>query len=446
LTVLLALLTLTVKEEMAILGVAVGAYVLFVKRRRALGAVLIATSLVYGIVVMGFVMPALNTAGGGFYYLRRYGQYGDTAQAIVIYLAEHPWVILTDLFGPGRPVFYASMLGPVLFLPLLAPSVLAIALPSFAYLALGNTSAQYSIFFQYQAPLIAVMFVAATAGLARLESWGVRPQVLGGLLGAGAVAAFLAMSPVPPGYAFDPTRYDGGAHVAVLNRYVALVPPDAPVSGGRNLVSRLSRRQRVYNFPNLADAEYVVLDWKGQIYPGFYQDDGNALSKFVRDPRFTLVSAEDGVWFFQRGVVQPPPPAHPVNVDLDDQIRLLGYDLQPDPSGDYRLTLWWKALRPPDDRYAVFVHVLNQSGQRVWQHDSEPLDGLFPTIEWPVERPIPDQRTLDIRGLPSGEYRILIGMYEWGGGDSLPIPASWSTPYPNAILLGPLDLSGVDRS
>lgn len=441
----LALLALSVKEEMAILCVAVGGYALFVKRRRALGAGLVALSLAWGIVAMGIVMPALNTAGGGFYYLRRYSQYGDSAPAILMYLAGHPWVIFADLFGPGRPAYYAAMLGPVLFLPLFAPSVLAIALPAFAYLALGNSPAQYSIQYQYQAPIIAVVFVAAIAGLARLQSWGLRPGALAGLLGTGSVGGFLLLSPVPPGRAFDPSRYDGGAHAALVQRYLALVPPGVPASAGRNLVSRLSRRERVYNFPNLGDAAYVLLDWKGQVYPGFFEDDGNALSAFVRDPRYWLVSAEDGVWLFQRGAPAPPAPSHPVGVNIDDQFRLLGYDLQPDQSGDYRLTLWWSALRRPDDRYAVFVQLLDRTGTRVWQHDSEPLDGLLPTIEWPAGRAIPDRRRLELGGLPAGEYRLLVGMYESGGGDSLPIPASWDTPFPNAMILGPFTYPAGDR-
>ncbi len=67
--------------------------------------------------------------------------------------------------------------------------------------------------------------------------------------------------------------------------------------------------------------------------------------------------------------------------------------------------------------------------------DSEPLDGLFPTTEFPPGRVIPDRRRLDLAALPPGEYRVYIGLYEWGGGDRLPIPATAGTEFPDAYLL-----------
>jgi hypothetical protein len=136
---------------------------------------------------------------------------------------------------------------------------------------------------------------------------------------------------------------------------------------------------------------------------------------------------------------RPPDIATPLAVDVDGQIRLGGYSLDPLGGGRYQLTLWWQALRQPDDRYAVFVHVLDGQDRRVWQADGEPLDALFPTNEWPAGRWLPDVRTIDLSTLPAGRYAIYIGMYEWGGGYRLPIPATAGTRFPDAYLLVSID-------
>ncbi|MFN8532239.1 MAG: DUF2079 domain-containing protein [Dehalococcoidia bacterium] len=429
------LLSLAVKEEMAIVCAAAGLYVAFGDGRRRLGVALTVTAVVWGVVAMGIVMPSLNTAGGDFYYLRRYSQYGDSATTIMLALAQRPWVLLGDLAGPGRPLYYLQLLLPLAALPLAAPAALAMAIPSIVYLALGNSAAQYSILFHYQAPIIPLLLFATIGGAARLLRWRAPTWAVGGALLTTSVAGYLLLSPLPLGRTFAPERYDGGEHAAILTQFIARVPPDTPISAARNVVSRFSRRDRVYNFPNVADAEYVLLDYQHHVCCGFWEDDDNALRRFVADERYWLVDAADGVWLFERGTPRPPVIPQSSDVTIDGQIRLAGYGLAPRDEDRFDLTLWWQAIRRPDDRYAAFVHVLDNSGKRVWQSDGEPLDGLFPTSEWPAGRFIPDQRRLDLTGLPTGEYRVYVGMYEWGGGDRLPIPQTAGTEFPDSYLV-----------
>lgn len=429
------MLSLTVKEEMAIVGAAIGLYVALVARRPAAGLAKTTVAVAWAIVTMGIIMPRLTTVGGEFYYLRRYSQYGDSAGAIALALLTQPGVVLGDLSSPSRLVYYAQLLLPLAGLPLLAPAAFALAVPSLAYLALGNSPAQYSILYHYQAPVIPLVFFASIAGMARLLRWGLpRPVLATVVLGAAGVA-YLALSPAPFGRAFEPERYHGGEHAAILDRFIATVPPDTPVSAARNVVSRFSRRERVYNFPTVADAEIVLLDYRGLVCCGFWEDDDNALRRFVADPSFWLVDALDGVWLFHKGTPRLPTIQQPAAVEIGGQIRFAGHNLAPLGGQRYELTLWWQALRRPDDRYAVFVHVLDPNGRRVWQHDSEPLDGLFPTTEFPPGRFLPDRRRLDLRQLPAGEYRVYVGMYEWGGGDRLPVPSTTGTDLPDAIFV-----------
>ncbi|MCS7002625.1 MAG: DUF2079 domain-containing protein, partial [Dehalococcoidia bacterium] len=441
LAVALTLLMLSVKEEMAIVGVMLGVYAALTGRQWRLGLILGLLSASWGVVVMGVIMPRLSLAGDTFYYVRRYSQYGDDIPSIAVNLARQPWVVVGELIAPPRPQWYVQLVAPLAALPLLAPSALMVAAPVIGYLALGNSPAQYSIEYHYAAPLLPILMMAAVAGAARLRAWRVPTWAIAGALLTATLASMYAWSPLPGMRAHDPAKYIGGLHATIVNEFLAAIPPDASVSAGRNLVSRLALRERVYNFPTIRDAQYVVIDNKGLVPPGFFEVDNFALSAFVRNPAYRLVDAEDGVWLFVRDAPPPPPPTVPLTAQFGDSIRLLGYDLTPGRvDGALALRLWWQADARVEERYTVFVHLLDAAGVRVWQHDSEPLDGLFITTEWPTGRPIPDRRVIAVQGLPPGVYRLVIGLYEWGGGDRLPVPGTAGGPLQDSVTLGPIHL------
>ena len=413
-TLFIALLFLTVKEEMSIIGVAVGLYIAIATRQYRLGAAIAILSATWGVLVMGLLMPRLNDVGGGFYYVRRYSQYGNSTLEIALTLITRPWILMSDLFGPGRPVYFWNLLAPFALLPLASPAVFAVAVPPLVYLSLGNSPAQYSIDYHYQAPILPILAVALIAGLARLQQWRVPVLASAGVVLLAAIGFAWYLSPVPPARLSSPAVFAYTGHSTLVQRVVDMVPKDASISAARNVVSRFSRRSQIYNFPRVNDAEYVLLHYTGQVCCHVFDDDGGALGTFVKDPRYYLAFAEDGVWLYRKGTQPDIRPSQVLDAVFSDEIRLLGSDYE---SG--RVTLWWQALRPADDRYAVFFHVLNSRGERVQQNDSEPLEGLMPTNVWPVGRPMPDVRTIDRRTLPPGDYRVVVGLYEWGGGDRL---------------------------
>jgi hypothetical protein len=80
------------------------------------------------------------------------------------------------------------------------------------------------------------------------------------------------------------------------------VPADAPVSATNTLGAHLSERRRVFSFPVLEEAEWVVVDERrltflDSLKPGRSRA---ALAKLRRDPRWMRVFAEDGVLVFRR--------------------------------------------------------------------------------------------------------------------------------------------------
>lgn len=111
-----------------------------------------------------------------------------------------------------------------------------------------------------------------------------------------------------------------------------------------------------------------------------------------------------------------------VNADLGGRITLLGYDLAL-PSADRTLTvtLYWQATAKPELDYTVFVHLLDQAGQKAAQHDGWPLAGRYPTSVWEPGEIVADTHTLDTRGLAPGAYRVAVGLYHLATLQRLPV-------------------------
>lgn len=117
--------------------------------------------------------------------------------------------------------------------------------------------------------------------------------------------------------------------------------------------------------------------------------------------------------------------AHPLSATLGDKVMLLGYNLLSEEvyAGDIlQLTLFWQALSALDERYVVFIHILDADGHIVGQRDAEPGGGAMLTTTWQPGQTIADNYGVLIsHGTPPGEYRVEVGMYALDSGTRLPI-------------------------
>jgi hypothetical protein len=122
---------------------------------------------------------------------------------------------------------------------------------------------------------------------------------------------------------------------------------------------------------------------------------------------------------------EPALPAHPLNVNLDGKVSLLGCDLPADPVGAGEVmpvTLYWQGLSPMRENYTVFVHLTDTAGQVVAQRDGYPLSGTYPTSDWSLDVVLADRVEIPLPpDLPPGEYTLKVGMYLLSTLERLPV-------------------------
>ena len=316
-------LALLGKEQVGLAVAVFGVWIIVRQRRWIAGAVVSVGALAWTLIAVLVIIPS---AGSGVPapFGERFGRLGDTPSQALVGALTNPVDVVTTIGGWPRLSYLLVLLVPLLLLPLFAPLLAAAALPDLMLNMLADWWPNYSIEFHYVAIASPFLVASAMLGLAGLRRRA-RPPWLERLLArTGAVAIVLIVAgaigtittgPMPffgPLSGATPSRLAQytplPAHAAVLEQAADMVPPDAIVSVGNNAGGHLSARRRVLVFPEIGDADWVLIDRTrpnviDRLDPvGFDM----ALERLTSSGEFELVLNRDGVLLFRRtGAVGP---------------------------------------------------------------------------------------------------------------------------------------------
>lgn len=125
-----------------------------------------------------------------------------------------------------------------------------------------------------------------------------------------------------------------------------------------------------------------------------------------------------------------------------DGIELTGMDLSGDrfaPGGVVPLTLFWRSRQPVAQNLKVFIHLLDAEGKLVAQRDSDPVNGVRPTLTWTAGESIVDRHGVLLpEGLAAGEYQLVLGLYDPATGQRLPVIDGSQAPAEDLLRVGNL--------
>jgi hypothetical protein len=116
---------------------------------------------------------------------------------------------------------------------------------------------------------------------------------------------------------------------------------------------------------------------------------------------------------------------HRLDVRLGDGVTLAGYDVDREGEPDAELLsveLFWHTDQTIDADLHVFVHLTNEQGELVGQHDGVTAGGERPTWSWWPDETVRDSHLVPITdAFEPGTYEVSTGMYDYGTGQRLAV-------------------------
>jgi uncharacterized membrane protein len=309
-------LALLGKEQVGLTVAALGVWLWVARGRRGAGGALAAGGLAWTILAVGVIQP-LASGDAESPFAGRYDTLGGSPSAALWTCLTRPWEAAAVAVDHGLLSYLAALLLPLLLLPLASPGLALVAVPEIALNLLSDWPAQHTVQYHYTAVVAPIMIAASAGGLARIANArlprpaaplaraadGVGVALVGACLIGGILLGPLPWwRHLPYGSADRTEQFTRTAHVDAMEDAVALVPPDAPVSAGNLLAAHLSERGRIYTFPTVADAEYVLVDTRRPFVHDLESPRRHvaALRAFRARGDFRPVFARDGVIVFRR--------------------------------------------------------------------------------------------------------------------------------------------------
>jgi uncharacterized membrane protein len=304
-----SLLAMSCKEDMPLLVLMMGLYILLIQRQWRVGLGTVVISVIWFVLANFVIIPAHSPIGDNIHIVR-YGDLGNTMNEVIVSVFTRPLRVLAVAFESTRLPYWLLLTMPVAFTSLLDPAIFLMALPTLAINTLSGNSATYTPdTFHYTAPIVPFIVVSSIGGVARLSRWLARGEkelrsnwrnrlliiVVGASMGYHLMAGY---TPVRRGFRWPIP--DG--HDVLAGKMLEEIPAQASVSAANSLVPRLSNRPHIFIFPKIQDAEYVAIDTRSSYFPfGDREELCAATRKLIMGSDYGSVYFSDGLILLQRG-------------------------------------------------------------------------------------------------------------------------------------------------
>ena len=212
--------------------------------------------------------------------------------------------------------------------------------------------------------------------------------------------------------------------------YSIIVPPDARFRSGivavgeGQMVAEVSVGQetahveKITAFPDLGVEninwfEVDLAPWAGQPVTLKLETESK---RDELDGLWIMPQVETGSSWLLSDPLPPATTFEAVDAKFGDVVELVGYNVTPPVllTGETALvTLYWRLLQETGTYAKVFIHLLDEQGQLVAQHDAQPVNNAYPIPIWQTGTTILDEHALELPAdLPGGDYTVAVGVYD----------------------------------
>lgn len=401
-------IALLAKEDVALIVVMFGVYLLLIERDWRWGGSLIILGVAWVALVLLVTNPYFDPkklaradnsvdAYRGLYY---FVMWGNSLPEIIKNILQQPGLALARMFdAEGQQALWRVFMPLGFVLPLLAPTWFFMAVPTIGYMMLSSQPTMHRLEDWYLAGVLPILFSAIAVGLGkrpyRQAKWLTAVLLIATLIG------YTQFSYLPLGKKFRPHMYTIAEHDRLAHEILTAVPGDAQLVTQSAYSPLLAFRKIIDIHPWLPDdlnaVEYYLFDRQAHFYPLGEIERNDAINNLLADPTKIVEIEADGIFLIRNNGA--PLPSFNIDQTAEDAIRLDRVDVAPvDERGFYqnttetpiiihpgqtiRVTLYWEAVAAPEAERTVSVRVAAPDGWLLAQQDMKPSNGARPTSWW----------------------------------------------------------------
>lgn len=252
-------LSLLGKEEMGIVAIFMGLYLVFFEKQKKNGLITLVIGVIWSLLCFKVIMPLANginifSSSQPLVYSHWFGAFINNI--------FNPIYYLNNFFALDSLTYLRHLFEPVLFIPLLSPATLLMALPALAINILSGVGYLRSVYYHYNYVTTCFIFFALVNGIYRIKHFNFKRFYL-----KQGVLVLIGLSLVVVGFLENSMlgrvpirRYQEairigraeayGSRVSAKRKALKLIPPEAKVSASYSLFPHLSHRKEIYMFSN----------------------------------------------------------------------------------------------------------------------------------------------------------------------------------------------------
>ena len=265
---------------------------------------LIVFSFLYFVIIVGKIMPMISH-GQGTNQLSRYSLLGNSITEIVSTLIHHPKYIFSLLFeSPLNDGISFGIKSELHFMVLISggfallyrPYYLIMLIPIYAQKFLANDFGFWGINSQYSIEFVPILSLCLSDFLSNRKSM---KRVYGVAIITTLTTIFFTLKTIEKRTSlwYEKTNtafyldihYKSTLNVKEIKEALNLIPKNAIISVNPAVAPRLAFRDKVYHFPIVKDADYIVLlTSKGNSYPLNEEDFSKKVNEYIKNDKFLI--------------------------------------------------------------------------------------------------------------------------------------------------------------
>ncbi len=278
--------------------------------------ILLVIALVYFLLVFELFMPALARDGNAS-QLMRYSDFGNSTLEIALNIFKQPIKIFRlfyestiqgELYTGIKLETHLMFIFSGGFALLFFPEFLIMLIPVYLQKFLSDDYFLWGINGHYSIEFVPILSLTLIQFIFKIKKYALQIWILGLIILSTYVSTILTLenrkslwyNPVNTAF-YSKSHYNSMLNDKMIRDEIKKIPKNAVISASTFLTPHLAARKKIYMFPVVKDADFIILLTKNRIpYPLSAEQFHVEVEKYRKSDSFEIVYEKDEILIFKR--------------------------------------------------------------------------------------------------------------------------------------------------